>query len=602
MHPASAPAVRRVFGALVLLSLLAAALLAAVPAQAQPAYAVVVTPTANVPESGVLQITLTGVPEDKGVYVYFCAEPPAGQRPAEGDCDEDQVWAVESYPYGVPPADGSVRKPSAGAFPLSVHATFGDVDCRATTCGVFVRRDHRDMSDTSLDRFMPVTFAAPDPDPEPEPEPTPTTNPPAYGVTVQPTTNLPTTGSVSVTITGLPEDEGVYVRLCAKPAAGQRPKDSDCDGQGVWALDRYPYGPPPTDGTVRKPSDGPFPLSIRATFGSVDCRTTECGVFVRRDHRAGADTSRDRFIPVTFARGAGVAAQRVSGSNRFATAAAASADSFAPGVPVVYVATGEGFADALAAGAAGGAQGGPVLLTARDLLPEPTKAELERLRPAKIVAVGGTAAISDRVLAELKRFGPVSRASGSDRFATAAAIARATFAPGIPTAYVATGGDYPDALAGAAIAGMHGGPVLLSATDRVPDVTLAELRRLQPRRIVILGGTAALSPAVATALAKIAPVNRISGANRFATAARISEEYSTAVTVYVATGGNYPDALAASAIAGRDGGPVLLVTRDSVPAETLAALRHLSPQRIVVLGGTGAVSDAVLNRLRSFES
>jgi spore germination protein YaaH len=85
-------------------------------------------------------------------------------------------------------------------------------------------------------------------------------------------------------------------------------------------------------------------------------------------------------------------------------------------------------------------------------------------------------------------FGGVFRQSGADRYSTAAAISAATFAPGVPVAYVATGADFPDALAGAAAAGHLGAPLLLVTRDSVPTATALELARLQPGRVVILGG------------------------------------------------------------------------------------------------------------------
>jgi hypothetical protein len=96
---------------------------------------------------------------------------------------------------------------------------------------------------------------------------------------------------------------------------------------------------------------------------------------------------------------------------------------------------------------------------------------------------------------------PVTRQSGSDRYSTAAAISAATFAPGVPVAYVATGADFPDALAGAAAAGHLGAPLLLVTRDSVPTATALELARLQPGRVVILGGPGVVGAGVESALA-----------------------------------------------------------------------------------------------------
>lgn len=196
----------------------------------------------------------------------------------------------------------------------------------------------------------------------------------------------------------------------------------------------------------------------------------------------------------------------------------------------------------------------------------------------------------------------VSRIAGTDRYATAAAISRARFGPGVAVAYIATGTSFPDALAGAAAAAHDAGPVLLTARDTLPAATQDELTRLRPDRVVVLGGPGVISDAVAAALVGIAPVERIAGADRYATAAAISAAtYAPGVAVaYVATGEMFPDALAGGAVAGRDGGPVLLATRTGVPSATATELARLAPARILVLGGASALDDAVLASLRSY--
>jgi len=69
----------------------------------------------------------------------------------------------------------------------------------------------------------------------------------------------------------------------------------------------------------------------------------------------------------------------------------------------------------------------------------------------------------------------------------------------VPVAYIATGLNFPDALAGAAVAGSQGAPILLVLPDSIPAATAAELARLQPGRIVILGGAGVVSDGVANA-------------------------------------------------------------------------------------------------------
>jgi putative cell wall-binding protein/uncharacterized protein YkwD len=195
------------------------------------------------------------------------------------------------------------------------------------------------------------------------------------------------------------------------------------------------------------------------------------------------------------------------------------------------------------------------------------------------------------------------RIAGADRYATAAALSAASFVPGVPIAYVATGSNFPDALAAGPAAAQTGGPVLLVKQNEVPSATANELARLQPARIVVLGGLGAISDLVANGLAPYATsqhVVRISGADRFVTAAMISQAHFAAGTpiVYVATGANFPDALAGGAAAGLQGGPILLVTANTVPAATAAELQRLHPATIVVLGSGAIISDAVAQTMR----
>jgi predicted outer membrane repeat protein len=294
---------------------------------------------------------------------------------------------------------------------------------------------------------------------------------------------------------------------------------------------------------------------------------------------------------------------RLSGPDRFATAAAVSAARFAPGVGVAFIATGGDFPDALSGGVAAALADAPLLLTRGDVLPAATRAELQRLAPGRIVILGGTAAVSDAVAGELTGLttGPVTRLRGPDRFGTAAAVSAATFGPGVPVAYIATGANFPDALTGVPAAAAGPGPLLLVTRDAVPAATRTELQRLGAGRIVILGGTAVVSAGVAAELAGLTtgPVSRLAGPDRLATATAISAATfpGGASTAYVATGGVFPDALAGGAVAGAIPAPVLLVS-GSLPDGVRAELVRLGVHRIVILGGTAAVSTAVENQLR----
>jgi subtilisin family serine protease len=198
------------------------------------------------------------------------------------------------------------------------------------------------------------------------------------------------------------------------------------------------------------------------------------------------------------------------------------------------------------------------------------------------------------------------RLGGRDRYVVAASVA-AEFSPGAPVAYVASGAVFADALAGAALAASQDAPMLLTGGTSVPVPTAAALTRLQPAKIVVLGGPGSVSNQVMQQLAAYTgSVTRLQGdseygTDRYGTAAkvalRLADQGGTIDTVYLASGQTFPDALSGAALAGSTGQPVLLTTRDRLPVGTALALADLNPTKVVILGGPGSVSDTVMSQL-----
>ncbi len=200
----------------------------------------------------------------------------------------------------------------------------------------------------------------------------------------------------------------------------------------------------------------------------------------------------------------------------------------------------------------------------------------------------------------------VERQYGNNRYETAAAASEDAFAAPVPVTYVATGANYPDALAAGAAAGFQRGPVVLVERNRLPALATTELERLDPQRIVIVGGTSVISDYVASLVGRFhagGGVTRIAGPDRYATAAAISNAFAPGVgTVYIASGRNWPDALAAVPHAARAGAPILLTPPNELHASARSALTRLRPGRIIVLGGTAAISAGVASALDAYDS
>ncbi|MCS5714674.1 cell wall-binding repeat-containing protein [Herbiconiux sp. CPCC 205716] len=325
-------------------------------------------------------------------------------------------------------------------------------------------------------------------------------------------------------------------------------------------------------------------------------------------------------------------AGRVSGTDRFETAVQLSKSSFPGTAPVVVIATGESFADALSAGPAAVKVGGPLLLTYRDDLPATVTAEIKRVNPTQIIVVGGTAAVSMRVEQQLRSLAPyLDRYSGSDRYATSMTVARCAWSSrfnpsvvmtetsekgfrlcdriffGADTAYLAVGSNFPDALAAGAAAGRIAAPVLVGPTSNRGsggwstnfDTALLSPDRISDLRIV--GGYNALdSEWEQIASRKKINAVRLSGSTRYDTAVAVnSYSFRQAPEVYLATGSNFPDALAGAAAAGKRGAPLYLSQGDCVPESVLTDLDRLglkTPSKVTLIGGLNAL-DANVEQL-----
>lgn len=295
-------------------------------------------------------------------------------------------------------------------------------------------------------------------------------------------------------------------------------------------------------------------------------------------------------------------ATRIAGANRYATSAAVS-QAWPAGVSTAYVASGLDFPDALTAAARTGVRDAPLLITDPTSLSPATAQALTRLRPGRIVVVGGTAAVSEAVRSQLVAYatsGEVQRLGGADRYHVAATIA-AHYPADVPRVYLASGQDYPDALAGAALAAHQGAPLLLTRPTSLPSVIADQLERLSPGQVIVLGGGSAVSSATARAAGSYSDTGgftRVYGSDRYETAQAVSRSYPAGTTrAYVTSGSAYPDALVAAARAGRQGAPLLLTRATHVPGPTAVALDRLTLASIYVVGGSAVVSDRVLAEL-----
>lgn len=198
-----------------------------------------------------------------------------------------------------------------------------------------------------------------------------------------------------------------------------------------------------------------------------------------------------------------------------------------------------------------------------------------------------------------------SRFAGSDRYETSVSVSQNTFFDPalVSTVYIASGENFPDGLSGAPAATAAGAPMLLTKKNELPAVVKAEIQRLAPDRIILLGASPAVSNSVQNALAKIAPVTRIGGADRYETSRMIARYAfpNGASEAIIAIGNNFPDALAAGGAAGNRGIPVILVPQKASSADsaTRALIAELGVTRVIATGDSQVIRDSYISSTRT---
>ena len=188
----------------------------------------------------------------------------------------------------------------------------------------------------------------------------------------------------------------------------------------------------------------------------------------------------------------------------------------------------------------------------------------------------------------------IARDFGANRYETAFAVSRSTFATGSieSTVVVATGEDFADALAGSSLAGVHGSPLLL-AHETVLDDLKTEIDRLGATDVVLIGGTGVISQDIEDELSSTCNVKRVFGVNRYETAAEVAREVAAfggnVSDAYFVRGDDFADAISISPFAYSTQTPVLLVQTTGVPSWTEAVVDELGVSYGMIAGGTGAV-------------
>ena len=312
----------------------------------------------------------------------------------------------------------------------------------------------------------------------------------------------------------------------------------------------------------------------------------------------------------------GTGVMRRAGKTRYETAAIASATHFTKADTVVLV-SGASSADALCVAPLAGAVNGPVLLTGKDSLDSYAGREITRLGAKKVIVVGGTASVSNRVMDQLEDRGmSVSRIGGSSRYETAGNVSLKVLELTAETeegwdgrVIVASGDSVADALAISPLAYAARTPILLVNAKSVPAATQEALDAIDEEygpidTALVAGGARTIPDAIASRVST--SFRRLGGATRYDTAAIIAqfgvdEGYLDWSRVGIASGSAFADGLAAGPALGAVGGVLLLTPGDKLHVATRRALQENSFEigQAEIFGGSGVISSNVASQVRA---
>ncbi|MGP1486629.1 MAG: cell wall-binding repeat-containing protein [Peptostreptococcus stomatis] len=220
--------------------------------------------------------------------------------------------------------------------------------------------------------------------------------------------------------------------------------------------------------------------------------------------------------------------------------------------------------------------------------------EITRLEAQDLIILGGTNSISEDIekgLANIAGIKNISRIAGETRYDTCQKI----FSQAKKKSLVlASGEKFPDALATSSILDQAG--LLLTRSGQLPSEAQAAIKDLNHDNFLIVGGENSVQESLATSISnqyQYASHTRISGNNRYETSAKIGERLVSS-TVILASGENFPDALAASTLAQKIDSPILLVSKDKIDQSVIDYFKKHNIKKALVVGGQLSISDKTL--------
>lgn len=422
-------------------------------------------------------------------------------------------------------------------------------------------------------------------------------------------------GTATVTITG----KGNYTATVTKKFTIDKADINKASVSGINASYEYSGSalkPSPkvtfSKATLKENTDYKLTYSGNIAVGTATITITGMGCFTGT--RTVTFTITKKGVPAP--RPIAATFERLAGADRYKTMSSILKAGFKKGdTDTVIIATGENYPDALAASALAGLYNAPIVLTPKASLAAEAKSEITRLGAKKALIIGSDSAVSSSVEGSLKKMGlTTERVMGSNRVETSVKIyekGKSAKSGWGDTAIIASGLGFADALSISSYAYAQSYPIFLADGNKVltPEVSKA-LSSGGFKNVIIVGSDAAVSSKVEGQLSKIGlgskQVTRLGGTDRFDTSFKIARytmgKGMKADKLAVATGANFPDALAGAALCGKNRSVILLVADNSTGRGHIKGFLDTNKKKMnkgYALGSSAVVSDALLTYIKN---
>lgn len=233
--------------------------------------------------------------------------------------------------------------------------------------------------------------------------------------------------------------------------------------------------------------------------------------------------------------------------------------------------------------------------------PEPRPEQIPQERPELNIKPSQSPSIPMPEANPLKHR-KVDRILGENRIETSINLSQKYYKRA-DTVVIADAGGYPDALSASSLAKALNAPILLSNSEDLNEAVKAEIQRLEPKNVVIIGGENSISKEVEEKLGKATGLSlqRISGDDRYETSARVAREIvertGAVDKAVIASGEVFADALAVAPLAAKETAPILLVKKDEAPGVILETIKDLKIKPVYIAGGYKTVDKALEEKL-----